>query len=328
MLIFIFREVFLFGGNMQDRNPRSLFGIDINEYTTNVQFDVIATKVDFLYLRSSGSATGRFRVDRRFLEFAAASRNYGIPVGAYHFGVPSYDLTDADRQCDDFINVLQQGFGNRDYGDLFPVLDVETPVDKSISTTVLINWIDRFRKRFERKTRRRLMLYTGLFFIELYNNFNIPGRGFPLKNMPLWIAMYLRVPTNPRIPPNVGGWTRWKIWQYSESETVEGIGNPVDANWGPDNIDLLTQPDNVTGLQARFQNGNINVSWNRNNDVDLLGYNLFINKEWVGTVDENATNFTIISNKVNVKKNTPIEVSIEAFDYDGETSKVRSKVNL
>ncbi|MVX66137.1 muramidase [Clostridium chromiireducens] len=313
---------------MQDRNPRSLFGIDINEYTTNVQFDVIATKVDFLYLRSSGSATGRFRVDRRFLEFAAASRNYGIPVGAYHFGVPSYDLTDADRQCDDFINVLQQGFGNRDYGDLFPVLDVETPVDKSISTTVLINWIDRFRKRFERKTRRRLMLYTGLFFIELYNNFNIPGRGFPLKNMPLWIAMYLKVPTNPRIPPNVGGWTRWKIWQYSESETVEGIGNPVDANWGPDNIDLLTQPDNVTGLQARFQNGNINVSWNRNNDVDLLGYNLFINKEWVGTVDENATNFTIISNKVNVKKNTPIEVSIEAFDYDGETSKVRSKVNL
>ncbi|OPJ61714.1 glycoside hydrolase family 25 protein [Clostridium chromiireducens] len=313
---------------MQDRNPRSLFGIDINEYTTNVQFDVIATKVDFLYLRSSGSATGRFRVDRRFLEFAAASRNYGIPVGAYHFGVPSYDLTDADRQCDDFINVLQQGFGNRDYGELFPVLDVETPVDKSISTTVLINWIDRFRKRFERKTRRRLMLYTGLFFIELYNNFNIPGRGFPLKNMPLWIAMYLRVPTNPRIPPNVGGWTRWKIWQYSESETVEGIGNPVDANWGPDNIDLLTQPDNVTGLQARFQNGNINVSWNRNNDVDLLGYNLFINKEWVGTVDENATNFTIISNKVNVKKNTPIEVSIEAFDYDGETSKVRSKVNL
>lgn len=313
---------------MQDRNPRSLFGIDINEYTTNVQFDVIATKVDFLYLRSSGSATGRFRVDRRFLEFAAASRNYGIPVGAYHFGVPSYDLTDADRQCDDFINVLQQGFGNRDYGDLFPVLDVETPVDKSISTTALINWIDRFRKRFERKTRRRLMLYTGLFFIELYNNFNIPGRGFPLRNMPLWIAMYLRVPTNPRIPPNVGGWTRWRMWQYSESETVEGVGNPVDANWGPDNIDLLTQPDNVTGLQARFQNGNINVSWNRNNDVDLLGYNLFVNKEWVGTVDENATSFTITSNKVNVKKNTPIEVSIEAFDYDGETSKVRSKVNL
>src|SRR5471030_875932 len=112
---------------MQDKNPNSRFGIDINEYTQNVQFDIMATKIDFLYLRASGSATGRFRIDQKFLEFAAASRNFGIPVGAYHFGLPSYDLTDADRQCDDFINTLQEGFGNKDYGDLFPVLDIEAP---------------------------------------------------------------------------------------------------------------------------------------------------------------------------------------------------------
>lgn len=313
---------------MQDKNPNSLFGIDINEYTQNVQFNILATKIDFLYLRSSGSGTGRFRVDKKFLEFAAASRNFGIPVGAYHFGIPSYDLTDADRQCDDFINLLQEGFGNKDYGDLFPVLDIEAPRNKSITTKVLIDWIDRFRKRFERKTRRRLMLYTGVDFIELYNNFYIPERGYPLKNMILWIAMYTKIPTNPKFPPNVGGWTRWRIWQYSEDQNVSGVGNPVDANWGPDNIDLLTQPDNVTGLQARFQSGNIYVSWNRNKDIDLLGYNIFVNKEWVGTVDENATNYLITSDKLKIQKNMPIEVTIEAFDYDGETSKTRSKVNL
>ena len=33
-----------------------------------------------------------------------------------------------------------------DYGDLFPVVDVETPIDKCISTKTLIDWIDRFRK--------------------------------------------------------------------------------------------------------------------------------------------------------------------------------------
>ena len=313
---------------MQDKNPNSRFGIDINEYTQNVQFDILATKIDFLYLRSSGSATGRFRVDKKFLEFAAASRNFGIPVGAYHFGIPSYDLTDADRQCDDFINLLQEGFGNKDYGDLFPVLDIEAPRDKSITAKVLIDWIDRFRKRFERKTRRRLMLYTGVDFIELYNNFYIPGRGYPLKNMPLWIAMYTKIPSNPNFPPNAGGWTRWRIWQYSEDATVLGVGNPVDANWGPDNIDLLTQPDNVTGLQAKFENGNIYVSWNRNKDIDLLGYNIFVNKEWAGTVDENATNYLITRDKVKIQKNMPVEVSIEAFDYDGETSKTRAKVNM
>ncbi len=313
---------------MQDKNPKSLFGIDINEYSQNVQFNVLATTIDFLYLRSSGSATSRFRVDRRFLEYARTSRSFGIPVGAYHFGLPSYDLTDADRQCDDFIGILQQGFGNKDYGDLFPVLDIEAPTDRSISTKTLINWIDRFRKRFESKTRRRLMLYTGVNFIELYNNFFIPGRGYPLKNMPLWIAMYTKIPINPDFPPNAGGWTRWRIWQYAEDQVVQGVGNPLDANWGPDNIDLLTQPDVVKGLQARFEGGNIKASWNRNSDIDLLGYNLFVNGEWVGTVDEKATTYTITSNKIKVPKNSPVVVSIEAFDYDGETSKIRSKVNL
>lgn len=313
---------------MQDKNPNSRFGIDINEYTTTVQFDVLASQIDFLYLRASGSATGTFRADRKFVDYVKNSRNYGIPVGAYHFSLPSYDLTDADRQCDGFINTLQQGFGNKDYGDLFPVIDVEAPLDKSISTKALIDWIDRFRKRFEKNTRRRLMIYTGTNFIELYNNFNVPGRGYPLKNMPLWIAMYTSIPINPKFPPDVGGWTRWRIWQYSESQTVQGVGNPVDANWGPNSVDLLTQPRVVTGLQARFQGGNINVSWNRNTDVDLLGYNLFVNREWVGTVDENATSYVIRSNKINVKKNAPVEVAIEAFDYDGETSKTRAKVNL
>jgi GH25 family lysozyme M1 (1,4-beta-N-acetylmuramidase) len=313
---------------MQDKNPNSRFGVDINEYTTSVQFDILATKVDFLYLRASGSATGNFRADKKFVDYVKSSRNYGIPVGAYHFSLPSYDLTDADRQCDDFINTLQDGFGSKDYGDLFPVIDVEAPLDKSISTKTLIEWIDRFRKRFEKKTRRRLMIYTGTNFIELYDNFYIPGRGYPLKNMPLWIAMYTKIPINPKFPPNVGGWTRWRIWQYSEDQNVAGIGNPVDANWGPNNIDLLRQPGVVTGLKARFENGNIAVSWNMNKDVDLLGYNIFVNKEWVGTVDEKATNYLITKDKFKIQKNIPIEVAIEAFDYDGETSKIRAKVNL
>ncbi|WP_294404337.1 glycoside hydrolase family 25 protein [uncultured Clostridium sp.] len=313
---------------MQDKNPRSLFGIDINEYTQNVQFNILATKIDFLYLRSSGSGSGRFRVDKKFFDYVRSSREYGIPVGAYHFGVPSYDLTDADRQCDDFIQVLQQGFGNRNYGDLFPVLDVETPIDKSISTKVLVEWIDRFRKRFEKKTRRRLMLYTGLFFIEIYDNFYVQGRGYPLKNMILWIAMYTSVPINPKVPPDIGGWTRWRVWQYSEGQRIQGVGNPVDANWGPDNIALLMQPKDVSGLKARLENGRIYVSWNKNSDSDLLGYNIFLNKEWVGTVEADDTSFVIGADKVKQISARPLEVSIEAFDYDGETSFNRTKVRL
>lgn len=312
---------------MQDKNSKSLFGIDINEYTKNVQFNVLATTIDFLYVRSSGSGSGRFRVDRKFLDYARSSREYGIPVGAYHFGVPSYDLTDADRQCDDFITILQRGFGEKDYGDLFPALDIEVPLDNSISTKALIDWIDRFRKRFEKKTRRRLMLYTGLFFIQMYNNFYVQGVGYPLKNMPLWIAMYSKVSINPLVPPDIGGWKRWRIWQYSEDQVVPGTGNPVDANWGPNNIDLLTQPRDIKNLKAYLKDGQIYVSWNSNTDTDLAGYNIFLNNSWMGTVGPEDTEFLIKKGQFN-PNSKPLVVSIEAFDYDGETSKKRSRVKL
>ena len=313
---------------MQNRNDKSLFGIDINEYTQNVDFTVLATTIDFLYLRASGSASGRFRVDRKFLEFAKSSRDYKIPVGAYHFCVPSADLTTADSQCDDFINILQEGFGERDFGDLFPVMDVETPTDKSITTEVLINWIDRFRKRFEKKTRRRIMLYTGVFFVQIYDNFFIPNRGYPLKDMILWIAHYTAIKGNAPVPPDVGGWTRWRVWQYSESATLAGVGGEVDANWGPDNIDLLTQPKNVTGLVVNRKGGVLNISWKKNTDSDLLGYNIFANNYWIGTVDSDDNNFSINIKQLPFVVNGPIRISIEAFDRDGETSKNRSSFTV
>lgn len=313
---------------MQNKNNNSLFGIDINEFTQGVDFEVLSKTLDFLYLRSSGSgsAGGRFRIDKSFLEYAPKARQYGIPVGAYHFGVPSYDLTAADTQCDDFINLLEKGFGEKNYGDLFPVLDVETPVEEKISTKALVTWIDRFRKRFEKKTRRRLMLYTGAFFIELYNDFNVPGLGQPLKNMPLWIAMYTNVPINPPYPADAGGWKRWRIWQYSESANVKGVTNPVDANWGPDSIDLLTQPRSVSGLNAVKKDRKISINWSKNTDTDLLGYNLFANGYWIATLDKNDTMFEINESQLPFAAKDQSTISIEAFDNDGEVSQVRSKV--
>ncbi|MDD7792814.1 glycoside hydrolase family 25 protein [Clostridium sp. 'White wine YQ'] len=309
---------------MQDKNPRSLFGLDINEYTQGVNFQVIARSYDFLYLRASGSSTGTFRVDKKFIDFAKSSRNYGIPVGAYHYALPSYDLTTADSQCDNFINTLQLGFGNRDYGDLFPVLDVEAPQDKSISTAGLINWVDRFRKRFEKKTNRRLMLYTGTFFIDIYNNFYIPGRGYPLSDMPLWIAMYREIPGNPPIPPNVGGWTRWRIWQYTEKGVAKGANPPNDLNWGPDNIAYLMPPAIVQGLFATMDSNNIYVTWKPNTEPDLNGYNIFVNGEYYTTTDKNQNRVVIPIRKLNIPQNQSIKIEIHAFDKDREISKRRS----
>lgn len=313
---------------MQNKSSKSHFGIDLNEYTTEANFIKLASTIDFLYLRASGSGSGRFKVDKKFVKFAGESRKYGIPVGAYHFGVPSYDLLTADEQCDYFIGTLEEGFGDKNYGDLYPVLDVEVPVDNKITTRALVDWIDRFRKRFEKKTRRRLMLYTGVFFVELYNDFKLKSGEQPLKNMPLWVAMYTNIPVNPPFPPNVGGWERWRMWQYSESEIVSGVGNPCDANWGPDNLDLLMQPKKVRHLKAVKENNIIKMSWSRNKDTDLLGYNLFANGHWIGTVGKEDTSFEISRYDLPKAVKEPISISIEAFDYDGEASQNRANITL
>lgn len=313
---------------MQNKNSKSLFGADLNEYSRNTDFIILSRTVDFLYLRSSGSGSGKFRVDKKFIEFARSARDFGIPVGAYHFGVPSYDLTTADLQCDDFIDILQQGFGKSDYGDIFPVLDVEVPIEQKISTVALVNWIDRFRKRFEKRTNRRLMLYTGVFFIEFYDNFFVPGRGYPLSNMPLWIAMYTEIPGNPPYPEDVGGWTKWRIWQYTEKGQINGVTPPTDLNWGPDSIEQLSQPRNVVGLSATMDKNNIYVNWSKNTDSDLAGYNIFVNDEYFTTKGKNDTSAVIPKYKLNLSSNNPIEISIHAFDNDGEISKRRTKYIL
>lgn len=313
---------------MQNNNPQSTFGPDLNEYKDRVDFSVLAYTVDFIYLRASGSATGSFRVDKKFVEYAKACRNYGIPAGGYHYAVASNNLQDADTQCDNFINTLQLGFGAKDYGDLFPVIDVEAPEDKSISTATLVNWVDRFRKRFESKTRRRLMFYSGVYFIQIYDEFKVAGKGYPLSNMPLWIAMYKEIPNNPPIPPDIGGWKRWKLWQYTEQGTIRGVNPPVDLNWGPDNLDFIMQPRAVKGLVATKDSNNIYIKWDKSTDKDLLGYNLFINSNWVGTVNRDATSYVFKRNRQYLPPGTPIDVSIEAFDFDGEFSKTRTKVTI
>lgn len=312
---------------MQNKNAKSLFGCDVNEFRGNIDFAELKKQVQFMYLRSSGSGSGKFRVDKRFFEYAKGCRQFNIPVGAYHYGVPSYDISTADSQCDDFIKVLQEGFGVGDYGDLFPVLDVEEPTDKSvISSDALINWINRFRNRFQQKTRRKLMLYTSNWYISLFNNFKSSTKGYILSNMPLWIAYYEKLNTEP-VPPDAGGWTRWRIWQYTDEGVLRGLTPPVDLNWGPDSIDLLVPPRKVKNLKAAVNGNKIYITWDPNTDVDLAGYNLFLNSSYIKTLGKSEKSYTINKPKALIE-GMPVEISIEAFDRDGDFSVERSKVDV
>ncbi|WP_346905882.1 GH25 family lysozyme, partial [Clostridium sp.] len=307
---------------MQNTTENNIIGPDLNEYRGDVDYIKVATQTPYCYLRGSGNGSGRFRIDKKFLEYVRGLEEVGIKTGAYHYAVPSADLTTADAQCDGFIEILQQAYGEGRYGDLFPVIDVEAPLDRSISTNTLLDWVDRFRKRFEQKTRRRLMLYTGAFFIDLYDNFYHTQKGFILADMPLWIAMYPEIQPNPDYPRDQGGWTRWRVWQFTENGYMPGINPPVDLNYGPENLDLLTQPENVRNFRAVAVDREIRVTWTPNTDIDLAGYNIFINSNYVTTVGKNANSYVL--RLAEARPGERYEMAIEAFDTDGDFSQERS----
>ncbi len=312
---------------MQNKTSRNIIGPDLNKYRGDVNYTLLATQTPYAYLRGSGYGTGRFRIDRKFIEYVNGLKNVGVKTGAYHYAVPSTDLTTADVQCDGFIDILQQAYGPGRYGDLFPVIDIETPLDKSISTDVLLDWVDRFRKRFERKTRRKMMIYTGAFFIDLYNNFYHTKKGFILADMPLWIAMYPELPSNPPFPRDQGGWTRWRMWQFTETGTMPGVNPPVDLNYGPENLDLLTQPRNVRDFRAVATGQEIRMNWTKNTDIDLGGYNIFINSNYVTTLGRDANSYVLkLANKPSLGER--YIMSIEAFDTDGDFSQERASANV
>lgn len=312
---------------MQNKTSRNIIGPDLNEYRGDVNYTLLATQTPYAYLRGSGYGTGRFRIDRKFIEYVNGLKNVGVKTGAYHYAVPSTDLTTADVQCDGFIDILQQAYGPGRYGDLFPVIDIEAPLDKSISTDALLDWVDRFRKRFERKTRRKMMIYTGAFFIDLYNNFYHTKKGFILADMPLWIAMYPELPSNPPYPRDQGGWTRWRMWQFTETGTMPGVNPPVDLNYGPENLDLLTQPRNVRDFRAVATGQEIRMNWTKNTDIDLGGYNIFINSNYVTTLGRDANSYVLkLANKPSLGEK--YIMSIEAFDTDGDFSQERASANV
>ncbi|MEW5920042.1 MAG: GH25 family lysozyme [Bacillota bacterium] len=102
-----------------------------------------------------------------------------------------------------------------------------------MKTAFLLSWVETFKNYFEEQTGRTLAIYTGIYFIKEYNNFRHPGSGYPLADAPLWIAFYPKASQKKTtVPPDLGSWTRWTVWQYTDRGKVKGIEGKVDLNRG------------------------------------------------------------------------------------------------
>ncbi len=188
---------------MQTRGNANILGIDLSSYETITdQNKLFQTSPNFMYLRVFGS--DHSKIDSAFVQRAQLYTTQGIPSGGYYFATPSTPIStdggaESNAQCDQFIAGLQQGYGTGKYGDLIPMLDVESwgsvspqyPMYYGMKGDDLIDWIKNFRDRFFSKTNRRLGIYAGRYFFTDPSQMNISSAKLnEINDMPLWYADY------------------------------------------------------------------------------------------------------------------------------------------
>jgi lysozyme len=206
----------------------TLKGVDVSHHNKVVTWSKVKSSGRvFAFARVSD---GLKTPDTRFSANWPAMKTAGLVRGAYQFYRPSRD---AVEQADFVLRKLAAAGGLKK-GDLPPVLDLETT--DGLSASSVVAGAKRWLARIESKIGVKPIVYTG--------NHMAATIGTNFKNYPLWIAHY--GVSCPRIP---AGWTRWAIWQNSESGSVPGITTGgTDTNFFAGNktaLDALTMQRNT-----------------------------------------------------------------------------------
>lgn len=302
---------------MQTRGSASLLGIDFSAYQTITnQTTLFSASPNLVYLRAYG--TDHSAPDSTFINRVQLYKTTNIPTGGYYFCTPETPITvdngaECDAQCDQFISILQQAYGQGQYGDLIPMLDCEAwgtttpqgPMYYGVTGDQLIDWVKRFRDRFFNTTNRRLGFYSNRDFLTSADKMAITDTKLSeINDMPLWLAEYDKYYTGSTVdtysPANLGGWSTYVLWQYSEDGVASDYGlshpqNKVDLN-RTDSVDRLKPPPPPTNVTANQTGDNtLQISFTRPAITDYLGADLYINGAWKQWLSKSATSdvFTV-----------------------------------
>ena len=302
---------------MQQANPSANIElIDVSDYQGSVDwYQVSQSGIQYVIFcaRHGGGSD-----DTLFVSNVQQSRKFGIKSGAYFYPTPAvpYQQADADNAAAHFITLLQNAYGTGNYGDLLPWLDLEdnsgqpnvpagqSMVDMTVSD--LLSWGNEFRTYFEANTGRKLGLYVGDNFVhDSRSNFNVDETtGLPLggtsgnilSNMYIWAQGYTNFARYAgNVMPVFGGWTEWKLFQYTQTGVTPGISGNNDRSWIK-GIEWVSPPNVVTGLKGVVNSdGSISLTWNKTLEQDVHTWNIYLNGGSTPIVTVNTNGYATVT---------------------------------
>jgi len=199
----------------------SVTGVDVSSYQhpsgKSINWAKVAQTEDFAIVKATEGMSGNYDNSWFATDFDAAKRN-GMVVGSYHFADAGRPVkSDALGEARHYWDVIRSRDGK---GVLPPVLDIESA--KGLTKAELRSWVTTFMAEISKLSGRTPILYTYPSFWNTHLATNA------LSQYPLWIAHYTT--GSPTIP---GGWSSWRMWQYTSKGTVNGIPTPgkLDRNY-------------------------------------------------------------------------------------------------
>lgn len=209
--------------------------MDISGWQSNT-VNWAAVKTSGMRFNWTKATEGTYYVNPWIAIQVCDSRNIGVPVGAYHYAVPSKDTNitgsySADTEAAFFWSVAG-GMVKTDGGYLVPMLDWEDPAATNghdgytgyFTTAHMSAWVNEWCKDVSNDAAAigitlRPVVYTGTWYSD-------PARGYPgldstVTNWPNWMSNYDKRPAQSGHPPTTP-WPRWDIWQYADTNVSGG----------------------------------------------------------------------------------------------------------
>ena len=207
------------GSRMYYNDPAytTAWGVDVSRHQGDIDWRKVAEAgVEFAFIRvgGRGASTGEFYDDANFETYITGALEAGIQVGVYFY---STAIT-AEEALAEAEYVLERV---RPYSLTYPIafdweIYSKDSRNASIDPEIITDAALAFCQRVEQEGYRSL-IYVGLE--SAYQRMNLSR----LTDYDLWFAQY-----NSRNQPDM--YYNYRIWQYTDSGTVPGIGGKVDMD--------------------------------------------------------------------------------------------------
>lgn len=195
----------------------------LNSNTDNINFALLKTQVDAIYIRAYGynKDTAVVYQDIQAANFATSAQNNGIAFGFYYYFVPTNDLESAKQQARDFYTLTTKYAYT-----CVPVLDIEVNPN-GLTTAQIMASTKAFADTFKSLSSYDVMIYSYPDFMN--TNFSLDQNWSTYK---LWIAHYgVTAPLagiSSWYPVSKCNWERWDMWQYTSTGVLSSI--PTSAS--------------------------------------------------------------------------------------------------